>query len=129
MSAVFVKGSRAKGGRAMNRKSQLACVAIAVAASLGLAAHPAGAAEELGWIHSVSAVAKTITVGNATGQNGEVYHVTDQTQLSGPDGALSLSQLPALADGTAEDFVMVSYEATTSGNVLYWLTLSPPLDQ
>ena len=104
--------------------------ALALAAGLALAASPAGAAEQLGWIHSVSLVGKTISVSaTATGANPTVYHVSDQTQLSGPEGAMTLSQLPSLEGGSVEDFVMVSYEATTSGNILFWLTLSPPLDQ
>lgn len=111
----------------MNRKLRLAGVALA--AGLWLAAGSAGAGEEQGWIHSVSPLAKTITVSTATGANAQVYHVSDQTLLSGPDGSLTLSQLPSLADGTNEDFVMVSYEAATTGNILFWLTLSPPLDR
>lgn len=111
----------------MNLKMRLA--AVALAAGLVLAAGAAGAAEELGWIQSVSALAKTVTVSTATGANPQVYQVTDQTLLSGPDGTLTLSQLPSLSGGSNEDFVMVSYEAATGGNVLFWLTLSPPLDR
>ena len=110
-------------------KLQLHLVVAAIVAGLGLAAAPAGAAEELGWIHSVSTGAQTITVGTATGQEGQVYHVSHQTELRGPEGSTTLSQLPSLEGGSNEDFVMVSYEATTSGDILFWLTLSPPLDR
>ena len=111
----------------MKLKTRL--VAVGIAASLGLAAASAGAEEQMAWIHSVNAAAKTITLGSATGSNSELYTVSDTTQLSGPEGSLTLSELPSLDGGSNEDYVSVSFEAAAGGNVLFWLTLNPPLDQ
>ncbi len=104
--------------------------ALCLGTALTLAAAPASA-KNMAWIHEVSASTQTVTLGPVGGTGGTVYRVTDQTQISGPDGPLTLSELPSMERGSTPDVTNVVYDAAegSGGSVLYELHLMPRMDQ